>query len=161
MADVNIIIILLKVTQLTLEGDFIGQVVSLRLEFHDAKQSGTSCFPWHVADWPHGAPSPQGPPKIGVTLHASQRVHPGAALQLCWQHKNFPSTKNPLWYLISSWGLPLISGEQAGKEHIVSKHWPKRRNTFSKHCYPKTMKTYFCQQPGQEQMAPKGYESFT
>lgn len=110
-------------------------------------------FPWtgklfgHVANLPNGAYSTRGPPNRGVTLHASQRVHPGAALQLCWQHRNFPSTKNPLWYLISRWGLPLISGEQTGRKHSMSKHWPKRTSTFSKHYYHRTMKTSFCQQP--------------
>lgn len=116
MADVSIIIILINMTQLTLELDFICQIASLRLKFHDANQSGTSCFP-ELASCSGmgricliGHHPPQGSPNRGVTLHASQRVHPGAALQLCWQHRNFPSTKNPLWYLISRWGLPLISG---------------------------------------------------
>lgn len=90
-----------------------------------------------------GQRPPRVQPNKRVTLHASQRVHPGAALQLCWQHRNFPSTKNPLWYLISRWGLPLISGEQAGRKHSMSKRWPKRRNTFSKCCYHRTMKTLF------------------
>ena len=76
---------------------------------------------WHLPVLPKGHCPPRVQPNRGVTLHASQRVHPGAALQLCWQHRNFPSTKNPLWYLISRWGLPLISGEQAGRKHSMSK----------------------------------------
>lgn len=134
MADVNIVIILTNMTQLTLDLDFIRQIASSSLDFHDANQSGTSCFPdlascsgmWQVCLMGHHPPRVQ--PNREVTLHASQSVHPGAALQLCWQHRNFPSTKNPLWYLISRWGLPLISGEQAGRKHDMSKRWPKRRN---------------------------------
>ena len=140
---------------LLLESDFICPRAFLRLDFHDVNQSDTSSFPqpvscsvWQVCLMGHHPPRVLPNKGGGVTLHASQRVHPGAALQLCWQHRNFPSTKNPLWYLISRWGLPLISGDQAGRKHSMSKCWPKRRNTFSKCCYHRTMKTLFCQPPG-------------
>lgn len=45
MTDVNIAIILINITQLTLDLDFIFQTASVRLKFHDANQSGTPCFP--------------------------------------------------------------------------------------------------------------------
>lgn len=156
MANVNIVIILMNMTQLTLELDFMCPIAFFEAGFswcqpiwHILFSQAGELF-WNLAGLPNGAPSSQGPAQQRgwVTLHASQRVHPGAALQLCWQHRNFPSTKNPLWYLISRWGLPLISGEQAGRKHSMSKCWPKRRNTFSKCCYHRTMKTLFCQQPG-------------
>lgn len=45
MTDVNIVIILINITQLTLELDFICQIASVRLKFHDVNQYGTPCFP--------------------------------------------------------------------------------------------------------------------
>ena len=149
MADVCVVIILWNMTQLTLELCFICQIACSRLRMHNADQSGTFCFPElascsGICQFCLKGIVPRVQPNRGVTLHASQRVHPGAALQLCWQHRNFPSTKNPLWYLISRWGLPLISGEQAGRKHSMSKCWPKRRSTFSKCCHRKTTKTSFC-----------------
>lgn len=152
MADVRVVIILWNMTQLTLELCLICRIACSRLSMHDANQSGTFRFPnWqavrHLPVLPKGRCPPRAQPSRGVTLHASQRAHPGAALQLCWQHRNFPSTKNPLWYLISRWGLPLISGEQAGREHSMSRWWPRRRSTFSKCGHHKTMNTSFGQQP--------------
>lgn len=159
MADVNIII-LIKMTQLTLEIDLICQIVSLGLEFHGQPIwhilfSITVKLFWYVADLPNGALSTHSPPNTGVTLHASQRVHPGAALQLCWQHRNFPSTKNPLWYLISRSGLPLISGEQAGRKHNVSKHWPKRRNTSVSAVISKQWQPHFASNQCKSKWFPK------
>lgn len=144
--------------QFTLKLYFIFSIASTKLYYYDVNQYGMFYF-WKtgLALGRFDLVEPH-PPEVQCNreshIHASQRVHPGAALQLCWQHRNFPSTKKPLWYLISRWGLPRISEGQVGRTQDISRHWPKRSNAVSKHHNLSIMTISFPSNRGKTQCLP-------
>lgn len=137
MADVNIVIILINMTQLTLELDFICQIASLRLKFHDANHSGTSCFPELV--------SCSGMGQICLIGHHPLRVHQIEGSHYMLPREYIPGrlcssagstgTSRPRRTRCGTWsaggGCPLSLGSR------------QEENTFSKCCYHRTMKTSF------------------
>lgn len=151
MTEVNIVIIFINMTQLTQELDFIFQIASVRLRFHDANRPGTPCFPelascvgwWQVCLMGHRLPGAH--PIAGSPYMLPRECIPGL---LC-NSVGSTGTCRPRRTRCGTWsaggGCPLSLGSR------------QEENTFSKCCSQRTMKTSFLPATRSEQMAPQGY----